>query len=78
MQTLLEHLENKKLKNHCVGIVGTYGWSKGAVARMMKLAESPGWETVEPIVEANCSPDDQEEADCAELGKNMAAAIRED
>ncbi|MFP4353999.1 MAG: FprA family A-type flavoprotein [Phycisphaerae bacterium] len=78
MQTLLEHLENKKLKNHRVGIVGTYGWSKGAVARMMKLAESPGWEIVEPIVEANCSPDDQEEADCAELGKNMAAAIREE
>jgi flavorubredoxin len=75
MQTLLEHLENKKLKNHRVGIVGTYGWSKGAVARMRQLAESPGWELVEPVVEVNCSADEQEEDACAELGRNLAAAI---
>jgi flavorubredoxin len=77
MQSLLEHLENKKLKNHVVGIFGTYGWSKGAVARMMQLADSPGWELVEPIIESNCSPDDNEAQDCAELGRNLAAVIKE-
>ena len=76
MQALLEHLENKKLKNHHIGIVGTYGWSKGAVARMMQLAQSPGWELVEPVVEALCSPDVNELKDCAELGRNLVEAVR--
>jgi flavorubredoxin len=76
MQTLLEHLENKKLKNHAVGIFGTYGWSKGAVARMMQFAQSPGWELVEPVIESNCSPDDNEAEDCAELGRNLAGVLK--
>jgi hypothetical protein len=44
---------------------------------MMQLADAPGWELVEPIIESNCSPDDNEAEDCAELGRNLAAVLAE-
>jgi flavorubredoxin len=75
MHNLLNQLGGKMLRNKFVGIIGTYGWSGGAVDGIKAFVEQCKLELVEPVVEARFRPKSQQLSECAELAANMTAKI---
>lgn len=76
--TLCRALKNKMMKNRCLGICGSYSWSKGALAELQVFAEQGGdWKFVEPTIEVKSSPTEEDLELCRELGHNMAEAVKE-
>ncbi|MEJ6950910.1 FprA family A-type flavoprotein [Natronospora cellulosivora (SeqCode)] len=74
---LTSALENRRMKNHILGIFGSYSWSGGAVKDLRAFNDKLKYELVEPVVEAQYSPDDDILEDCYRLGQNMAKKIKE-
>jgi len=75
MQTLVSMLESRKLGNRVLGLFGTYAWSGGGVSNLCKYSETCGWPVLEPIVEARCSPKQEDDQRLNELAKQMAKAV---
>ena len=77
MDYLLRILENKNIKNHTLGIFGSYSWSGGAVSRLEEFADNLNYDYVDPAVEIKCSATEEDFADCAKLAKSVAQQIKE-
>lgn len=77
MRHLVQMLKSKQMQRRSLGIFGSYGWSGGAVKELREFAQSPGWNLVEPEVEARCAPKEDTLKLCLELGKNLGEAILE-
>ena len=75
MQNLVHILDESNVRNHVIGVFGTYGWSGGGVRKLEEFASKPNWTLVEPVVEANCmpKPDDLEGLD--KLARNFVQAL---
>lgn len=78
LAALTSALTNRRMKNHILGIFGSYSWSGGAVKDLKAFNEKLKYELVEPIVEAQYSPDSDILEQCYLLGKNMAARLKSD
>ena len=77
VQTLVEHLKNKIMKNRILGVCASYSWSKGvALKALRELAASGGWELLEPQVEVKSSPTPEDLKLCDQLGKNLAQRLK--
>lgn len=76
MDDFLRLVANLQIPSRPVGIFGTYGWSKGAVAALEEFARGGKWNLIEPIIEAHCSATDKQLDDCRQLGTNLAKAIK--
>ncbi|MFP3936788.1 MAG: FprA family A-type flavoprotein [Phycisphaerae bacterium] len=77
MDSLLRDLEILKMSGRHIGVFGSYGWSGGGVKQMRQFAEEGGqWDLIEPVVEANCTPNEDDLARCGELGRKMAEAVK--
>lgn len=76
MYDLVNILKINKLKNHTLGIFGSYGWSGGAVKGLKKFAEESKIETLPTMPEARGRAHDKEDAELRRLAKEMAAALR--
>ncbi|MFO8014002.1 MAG: FprA family A-type flavoprotein [Phycisphaerae bacterium] len=78
VEDLVGHLENDRLRGRLLGIFGTYAWSGGAVDRLRSFAEDGGdFRLIEPVVEAECRATPGQLDQCAEMGRNMAAALKD-
>jgi len=75
MEQLIGILENDAIKNHVLGIFGSYSWSGGAVKRLREFSEKSKLETLEPVIEAKCSPGEDDLEQCDLLSKAMAKAL---
>ena len=75
MEYLVQMLENKAMKNRCLGVFGSYTWSGGAVKRLRQFAQNGTWQLIEPVVEAKCAPTEADLAACFQLGENMAKTV---
>lgn len=75
LAALAEKLKNSNLKGWLVGIFGTYAWSGGGVKALRECAAECGWDLVEPVVEARCSPSPQDLAGCRQLAAHLAARL---
>lgn len=75
MASLLEQLHSLRIKGRCVGVFGTYGWSKGSVKAMQEFAERNYLPLVEPVVEVCCRATEADLARCAQLAQSMAACV---
>lgn len=51
METLVTEIAHKGIKNHLLGIFGSYAWNGGGVKNLNKFSESIGWEIVNESVE---------------------------
>lgn len=78
MDHFIRLLENKMLKKRIVGIFGSYGWSGGAMNELSDFVKRMQWELLEPLVEARCSPTEEDLRNCALLGRNIAERLRSD
>jgi flavorubredoxin len=76
MDYLLRILENKNIKNHSLGIFGSYNWSGGALARLEEFAENVNYEPVRPAVEVKCAPTDEDFEQSAQLAKDLATQLK--
>ncbi|MFW6306832.1 MAG: flavodoxin domain-containing protein, partial [Bacillota bacterium] len=76
VSALTSALKNRGVKNHILGIFGSYSWSGGAVKKLKAFNEKMKYELVEPVVEAQYSPGNDIIDQCYELGKNMAKRIK--
>ncbi|MBN1332278.1 MAG: FprA family A-type flavoprotein [Synergistales bacterium] len=76
MADLIMHLKNKMMKGRMVGILGSYSWSKGALAELQNFADSGDWELVQPTVEVKSAPFEEDLEKCMELGRKMAQKMK--
>ena len=75
MDDFLRLIVNMPLTDRHVGIVGTQSWSGGGVKAIREYAETAKWNVVEPVVEAKCSPTEDDLDACRQLGANLAEAV---
>ena len=72
MKKLYHVLEINKIKNHVLGIFGTYGWSGGGVKSLVKLAEeNKNYDFIQETVDVKCSPNDEDLEKCRVLAKEV-------
>lgn len=76
MHDLVNILKINKLKNHVLGIFGSYGWSGGAVKELKKFSEATKINTLPTMPEARGRMHDEEDKALRQLAKEMAAALR--
>ena len=74
MANLLRILKNKNMQNRLLGVLGCHTWASAAAKALKTLADESGWELVEPVIDARCSPTEADLAACRELGAKLAAA----
>ncbi|MFC1808934.1 FprA family A-type flavoprotein [Candidatus Omnitrophota bacterium] len=75
METLVTMLENDQIKNHVLGIVGSYTWSGGALSSLEKFAEKSQCQLIEPRVEVQSGATEEDMKQCEVLGKAIAEAL---
>ena len=76
MGLLLSVLETDGIKEHLLGLFGSYSWSGGALAQLRDFAKKGSWTLIDPVIEVKCAPTDEKLADCFTLGKNCAQALQ--
>lgn len=77
MDVLLSELAGRDIKNHLIGWFGSYAWASKAVAKIEKWNNDHlHFEHVGPVVEIKQSLDDVTAAQCRELGRTMAEALK--
>jgi flavorubredoxin len=75
MAQLLSFTKQSKLKNHAMGIFGTYSWSGGAVKELKAFGESGIVELLEPVVEVKHAAKEENFKQIEELAKAIAKKI---
>ncbi len=78
MRDLIRELEHILPKNHLLGIFGSMSWGGGGVRTLEKFAETIKWELVYEPVEARHSAREADIERLIELGKAMAAKLKQD
>lgn len=76
MENLIRVIENDNLANHTIGIFGSYGWAGGAVSALKEFAQKGNWKLIEPVIEAKCSPTEENLNNCETLGRNIARHLQ--
>lgn len=77
MYNLLNVIKYNKIKNHVMGIFGSYGWSGGAVRDLKAFMDEGKFEQLDTIVEARGTMHKEEEDQLRLLAKEMAAKLKE-
>lgn len=76
MAFLVHELKMQKLKNHTLGIFGSYSWSGGALKELREFAEGSGLDVCETQVEVNGAPTKEDLEGLAQLAKEMAKQLK--
>ncbi len=80
MLPTLEHLtrtlEHMGVKNHLLGIFGSYSWNGGGVKSLHKFYEKIQWELVSDPVDTKGIPGNEEFERCATIAKAMAEKLK--
>ncbi len=72
VETLLSIIEHMGVKDHYLGVFGSFSWNGGGVKNLMKFAETINWELVaEPVEEKGALKKDKFEQ-CVALANAMA------
>lgn len=71
MAQLLDFIRGSRLKNHMMGIFGTYSWSGGAVKALSEFGRSGMCQLIEPVVEVKHAPEPADLEKCARLVDNI-------
>lgn len=69
------YLKGLKPRGKLGAAFGSYGWGGGATTAVRQEMEQTGIEMVEPDLAVKWVPDETELAQCAELGKRLAARV---
>ena len=72
VESLVTKIEHMGIKNHLLGIFGSYGWNGGGVKNLQKFAEAIKWELVYTPVEEKGTLKAEKFGQCIELANAMA------
>lgn len=76
MQELISLISTHKMKNHILGIFGTYAWSGGGVKNLLEFAKNnTEFDFIDMPVEARCSPNYDDLQHCKALAEEMAKRV---
>lgn len=79
MNQLMYILKMNKLKNHVLGIFGSYGWNGGAVKELTEFASEGGTFEVAPtVVDAKGAMKEEDIENLRTLAKEIAEMVRKD
>lgn len=76
IEALTTKLLHMGVKNHLLGMFGTYSWSGGGVSNLVKFAEKIKWDVVAEPVEAKCLACHSDIDGCINIGKKMAEKLK--
>ncbi|HIC95044.1 TPA: FprA family A-type flavoprotein [Candidatus Bipolaricaulota bacterium] len=77
VEQFLRLAQRKRLQNRLVGLFGSFGWAGGAVKGMRAIVEELGWELIEPAVEFQGRPTEEELERGEALGQAVAGQMLE-
>ena len=72
VENLLTKIEHMGIKNHLLGIFGSFGWSGGGVKNLQKFADTIKWELVSAPVEEKGTLKSEKFEQCIALANAMA------
>lgn len=75
MEDLTRTLEHIGVKNHYLGLFGSYSWNGGGVKKLREFADNTEWEMVGEPVDTKGIPGDESFHQCEELARGMAAKL---
>jgi flavorubredoxin len=76
MENLTRTLEHMGVKNHLLGLFGSYSWNGGGVKMLHKFYETIQWELVSEPIDAKGIPGDDAFKRCEILAKAMAEKLK--
>lgn len=76
MRSLINFIEMNNLKNHTLGIFGSFSWSGGAVKALKEFGEKGDYDLIDTVVEAKCSPSGDDLDGCGEIAREMARRVK--
>ena len=77
VENVTRELEHKGIKDHLLGVFGSYSWNGGGVKNLEKFAESIKWEVINPSVEEKGALKKDKYQEAIELANAMADRLDE-
>ncbi len=77
MEFLITQLEHMGIKNHYLGVFGSFTWAGAAVKRLQAFSEKIKWEIVGQPVEEKYTLKEEKYQECIEMAREMAKKIKE-
>lgn len=77
MEQLTRALEHMGVKNHLLGIFGSYSWNGGGVKSLHQFYEKIQWELVADPVDIKGIPGNEEFERCTSIAKAMAEKLKQ-
>jgi len=76
MENLTRTLEHMGVKDHLLGLFGSYSWNGGGVKSLFKFHENMDWELVSDPVDTKGIPGDEAFAKCEVIANAMADKLK--
>jgi len=76
MEQLTRALEHMGVKNHLLGIFGSYSWNGGGVKSLHKFYEKIQWELVADPLDTKGNPGNEKFERCTSIAKAMAEKLK--
>ncbi len=76
MENLTRELEHMGVKDHLLGLFGSYSWNGGGVKNLSKFAENIGWEMPAQPADIYGMPNEEKLATCKLLAEGMANKLK--
>ena len=76
MYSLLNILKHNKIKNHVLGVFGSYGWSGGGVKSLLEFREDSKFDPIETTVEARGTMHDEDLEGLRKMAVEMAEKLK--
>ncbi len=77
MRNLVNVIQMNNMKNHILGVFGSYSWSGGAVKALKEFGETCQYDYIEDVVEFKCSPSEEDFEKCADIATQMADKLKQ-
>ncbi|MDZ7672192.1 MAG: FprA family A-type flavoprotein [Halanaerobiales bacterium] len=74
--SLIEDLENRGIQKRYFGFIGTYSWSGGSLERMKEFGDECNINVLEPIINNQYAPTEENLMKAYQLGKNVGEKIK--
>ena len=77
VESVVREVEHKGIKDHFLGLFGSYSWNGGGVKNLEKFAEAIQWEIVNPSVEEKGALKYDKSEEAKQLANNMADKLED-
>jgi flavorubredoxin len=74
--SLIEDLENRGIQKRNFGFIGTFSWSGGSLERMKEFGDECNINVLEPIINNQYAPTEENLMKAYQLGKNVGDKIK--